>query len=95
MQKTMPVEPISIMKQRPHNVLRKLEAGPVLLSVRGKGAAVMTSIEEWNQIADELHRYRVIAEAKRIAARNDANETWTSGAEMRRIMAERGVHVED
>lgn len=67
--------------------------GPVVVMSRATPKAVMVSPEEWNRIAEELRRYRLLAEARRIIERNDANNSWVSGSEVREKMAKRGVHV--
>ena len=41
--------------------LRKLAQGPVLLLQRSKPAAVLVWPDTWNQIAEELARYRRMA----------------------------------
>ena len=71
-----------------------LEDGPVLLTARTERFGVLVSVDEWNRIAARLELLEDLQEARRIIARNDANDSWVSGEEIRRRMAERGVHVE-
>ena len=82
--------------QRDHNsILGLLGKGPVVLTQHSKPAAVIVDPEQWDKMARRLQMLETINEARQIEARNDANNSWTSGEEMRRIMAERGVHVEN
>jgi len=83
------------MNRVPGDVLAMLPHNPVVLMQRSKPAAVMVHPDQWNAIAEELRQFRIIAEARRIEARNDANNSWISGEEMRRMMAERGANVAD
>lgn len=89
----LPTRPITDMNRVPGDVLAMLPQNPVVLMQRSQPAAVMIHPDQWNAIAEELRRFRIIAEARRIEAINDANNSWTSGEEMRRMMAERGVNV--
>jgi PHD/YefM family antitoxin component YafN of YafNO toxin-antitoxin module len=91
----LPSRPVTDMNRVPSDVLAMLTNNPVVLMQRSQPAAVMVHPDQWNAIAEELRRFRVIAEARRIEARNDASNSWTSGEEMRRMMAERGVNVGD
>jgi len=42
--------------------------GPVLLTARGRTAAVLLSPEKWNEIAERLQQSELLLEAKRIEA---------------------------
>lgn len=90
MQKTMRVEPISAMQQRPQQVLEQLSEGPVMLSVRGKGAAVVTSIEDWDRIADRLNFLERSALADQ-RSRSVAAGEWVSSQEVDQTFAEMGI----
>lgn len=48
--------PISDIKNKPTEVLELVEKGPVILTTRGSGVAVVTSINEWNTMALRLAR---------------------------------------
>ncbi|MEM7536221.1 MAG: hypothetical protein AAF639_28820 [Chloroflexota bacterium] len=52
------IEPITTMARDHTALISKLDNGPVILAHRSKPAAVLVSINEWNQIADELARLR-------------------------------------
>ena len=92
---TLPqIESITRFQKNHTNVLSLLDKGPVILTQHSKPAAVMIAPNEWDAIARELSRFRVIAEARRIEARNDANDSWVSDDELLGQLAERGVHVE-
>ncbi|MCE7986862.1 MAG: hypothetical protein DYG89_37285 [Caldilinea sp. CFX5] len=53
----------------------------------------IVSVEQQDQIAKEVSTLRLLAEARRIAARNDAEQSWVSSTEMRKRMAKHGVMV--
>ena len=50
--------PITKIKSDPGEVLTMIEQGPILITNRGSGAAVMTSLTEWNRIAEQLARLK-------------------------------------
>ncbi|MEM7536676.1 MAG: hypothetical protein AAF639_31125 [Chloroflexota bacterium] len=52
------IEPITTMARDHTALISKLDNGPVILAHRSKPTAVLVSIDEWNQIADELARLR-------------------------------------
>lgn len=93
MEQVQQIEPITQMQKQPNSVLTKLATGPVILAQRSRPAAVLVSVEQWDQIAKELSELRLLAESRRIAARNDADHSWVSSAEMRKRMAKHGVVV--
>lgn len=93
MEQVQQIEPITQMQKHPNAVLAKLAAGPVILAQRSRPTAVLVSVEQWDQIAKELSTLRLLAESRRIAARNDADRSWVSSAEMRERMAKHGVVV--
>jgi PHD/YefM family antitoxin component YafN of YafNO toxin-antitoxin module len=94
--RTLPqIEPITRLQKNHGSILRMLANGPVILTQHSKPAAVMIAPDQWDNIAKRLQMLETVAEARRIEARNDANNSWTSGEEMRRMMAERGVNVGD
>ncbi len=93
MEPVQQIEPITQMQKQPKSVLAKLVAGPVILTQRSRPAAVLVSVEQWDQIAEEVSTLRLLAESRRIAARNDADQSWVSSTEMRKRMAKHGVVV--
>jgi len=58
-----------------------------------KPTTQIVSVEQWDQIAQEVSTLRLLAESRRIAARNDAEHSWVSSAEMHKRMAKHGVVV--
>lgn len=60
--------PISDMRNHQVEVLTMAQKGPVLLTTRGRTAAVLLSPEKWNEIAKRLHHLELLLEAKRIEA---------------------------
>jgi prevent-host-death family protein len=55
------IVPISDLKLHHAQVLGRLAKGPVVLAQRSRPKAVLVSIEEWNQRAEELAHYRHLA----------------------------------
>lgn len=47
---TPQILPISDMRNRHPEVLKKLEKGPVFLTLRGEGTAVLLSTEQWERL---------------------------------------------
>jgi prevent-host-death family protein len=62
------IVPITDFRIRQGEVLTKLSKGPVFLAQRSKPAAVLVSMREWEQIQEELKRFRRHAEADEILA---------------------------
>ena len=85
---------ISQMGKRPDIVTPMLKNGPIVITSRSEQIGVMVDIDEWNRTAIELRNLRLLAESRRIADRNDANDSWIDGDEMDRRMAARGVVVD-
>jgi len=91
--------PISNIKNKPTEVLDLVEKGPIILTTRGNGVAVVASISEWNKIATQLAERQfsqveveAIIEAYR---RRDANRPTITIEEHKARMAERYGHVAD
>jgi len=63
--------PISDIKNKPTEVLELVEKGPVILTTRGSGVAVVTSINEWNTMAQRLARLERLMRLR--AARQSKN----------------------
>lgn len=60
--------PISDMRNHQVELLSMAQRGPVLLTARGRTAAVLLSPEKWNEIAERLHHLELLLDAKRIEA---------------------------
>jgi antitoxin StbD len=59
--------PISELRQRQNEILRRIETSPVVLTQHGRAAAVLVSPECWNAIVEELEDLRdlqLVAEQK-------------------------------
>ena len=84
----MPVTvPISELRLHQSEVLEKLSEGPVLLTQRGRGAAVLTSLETWNRLMqrmEDLHDALDVMEA-----RQNPEPT----VDLDEYLARRGEHV--
>jgi PHD/YefM family antitoxin component YafN of YafNO toxin-antitoxin module len=74
-------------------VFALVEQGPVVVLSKATPKAVMVSVDEWNRIANRLEMLEALAEAQRIEARNNANQSWISSSEMRERLAKRGLDV--
>jgi prevent-host-death family protein len=46
--------PISEIRKRQSEILVQLNAGPVILTQRGRAAAVMVSPKQWNRLIEKL-----------------------------------------
>ena len=81
------------LKSNTNDAFQMAEHGPVIVLSKATPKAVLVSPDEWNRIARRLKMLDALLEAQRIEARNDANESWVSSAEMRARLAKRGVNV--
>ena len=54
--------PISQLRQRQSDVLRKLPDGPVVLTQHGRAMAVMVSPDQWNHLAESLAEVHKVLE---------------------------------
>lgn len=63
--------PISDIKNKPTEVLELVEKGPVILTTRGSGVAVVASINEWNTMAQRLARLERLMRLRAARQRND------------------------
>ena len=82
MQTVPQIEPITSFVRNHKATLAKLAHGPVILSQRGHSAAVLTSIERWDEICDyiaklEQDRRSMVAAQKLEALRNSDQPTYT------------------
>ena len=48
--------PANALQENPSTVLNKLKQGPVFLTQSGRGAAVMLSLQTWDQLGAELEQ---------------------------------------
>jgi prevent-host-death family protein len=46
--------PISDLRQRQNQVLRKLSEGPVILTQHGRASVVLVSPEQWNLMVEQI-----------------------------------------
>jgi prevent-host-death family protein len=65
MQPSPQVEPVSNLQRGAPAVLRKLADGPVFLAQRGRLAAAVVSIKDWDEMVNELARLRRMVEYDR------------------------------
>ena len=81
------------LKSNTNGAFQMAEEGPVVVLSKATPKAVLVSPDEWNRVAKRLKMLEALLEAQRIKARNDANNSWVSSAEMRERLAKRGVNV--
>lgn len=79
MQLVPQVQPITNMQRNYNHVVSLLDNGPVFLTQRSETTAVLIQPSQWNQLVRELENHRLLAESRRISARNDANDSWVDG----------------
>ena len=48
------IAPISDFRSRQNELLQQLAEGPLVLTQHGRAAAVLVSLEEWNQLIEQL-----------------------------------------
>ena len=48
------VVPISDLRHRQNEIIERLDEGPVILTQRGRGTAVLLSLERWKEIQQQL-----------------------------------------
>lgn len=85
--------PISELRRQQDKILKMAESAPVVLMSRSEPAGVLVSPQEWNRIVNRLKQLEALQEARSNIARNDANNSWVSSAEMRKRMQEKGLDV--
>jgi prevent-host-death family protein len=81
------------LKANANEAFAMAEKGPVVVLSRATPKAVLVAPDEWNRIAKRLKMLEALQEAQQIEARNDANQSWISSAEMKARLAKRGVNV--
>ena len=89
------VAPISDMRNHQVEVLSMAKKGPVMLTARGRTAAVLLSAEKWNEIAARLQQLELLLEAKQIEAEiaNDPARLITDEELERQIAAKIALNV--
>lgn len=81
------------LKSNTNGAFEMAEKGPVIVLSRATPKAVLISPGEWNRIARRLRIFEIQQEAREIEARNDAEQSWVSSAEMKERLAKRGLDV--
>ncbi|RIK29391.1 MAG: hypothetical protein DCC55_38040 [Chloroflexi bacterium] len=90
MQPTPQIVPISDFRLHQDRVLGQLEQGPVIFAQRGRPAAVLVAVEEWDKIAKELAHYkRLILLEER--SREVAAGNYMTQEEVEQGLRERGL----
>jgi prevent-host-death family protein len=67
--------PISSLRQRQEDVLKKIDDGPVVLTQHGRAAVVLVSPIQWNQLMSELEDLQDAIDA--VEARQEAGTSLT------------------
>jgi prevent-host-death family protein len=65
MQPTPQVEPISRLSRDHNSLMRMIGNGPVWLTQRAKAAAVIVSVKQWDEIAQQMADLRRQLQAER------------------------------
>ena len=73
MQLVPQIEPITRMARDHKALVDKLANGPVVLSSHSKAAAVMVSVQTWNQMVKRLQQYDEAEVTRRNMLEADAN----------------------
>jgi antitoxin Phd len=75
----MQTVPISEIRKRQNEILTQLNAGPVILTQRGRAAAVMVSPEQWDRL---IERLRDLEEALDVRAAQEIEARISVGEEL-------------
>ena len=96
MQRVQQIIPISHFRTEQDSILQLVDQAPVILAQRSKPRAVLVNVDEWNAIADELFRLRMLAESRRIEAASDP-QSWPTlnMAELVAKVQQHGVEASD
>lgn len=62
------MESVTSLRNNYNALIARLSEGPIVLSQHAKGAAVLVSIEQWNEIAKQLKVLEGLLGAKRKVA---------------------------
>ncbi len=81
------------LKANTNQAFALAENGPVIVLSKATPKAVLISPDEWNRIAKRLRMLEALVEVQRIEARNEAEQSWITSAEMKKRLAKRGVDV--
>lgn len=81
------VEPVTQLQRNYQVVLDKLDAGPVILSNRGKAAAVVMSVEDYDQLRGKAAMYERQVDGDLAVRAND----WVSDDEVTETFTRAGV----
>lgn len=88
----LPTLPITDLRTKQPEVLKRLQEAPVVLTHHGHGAAVLVSPAQWNTQQAELHRLRLLVEAMQIKAKG---EPTVPLAEVKRRIAAKKATIHD
>jgi prevent-host-death family protein len=76
------VAPISDLRHRQNEIIAALVEGPVILTQRGHGTAVLLSMEQWKQMVRQLGElWEALEEAEDVRAANEIEARIASGEE--------------
>ena len=81
------------LKSNTNEAFEMVKKGPVVILSKATPKAVLVAPDEWNRIAKRLQLLEAQLEAQQIEARNDADNSWVSSAELKARLAKRGVNV--
>jgi prevent-host-death family protein len=76
------VAPISDLRHRQNEIIEALVEGPVILTQRGHGTAVLLSMEQWKRMMRQLGElWEVLEEAEDVRAVDEIEARIASGEE--------------
>ncbi len=61
--RALPTRPMSLMQQRPTEILTLLRESPVILAQRSHGTAILCDIDQWNRLIERLEDLEDIVDA--------------------------------
>jgi prevent-host-death family protein len=74
MNSVVEVAPLSDLRNRQREIMAQVVKGPVILTERGRGAAVLISMEEWQAINEQLRASGEVQGIKDLYAEFDIEE---------------------
>ena len=100
MQAALEAVPITTFKNGPTEIVEKIAKQPLMLTQHGRSIAVVVSLEQWNDIVDQLEERQftkthmdALATAYHNRLRGDSD--YVDGEDLKAMMAERNSHVAD
>lgn len=90
MQSIPRIMPVSDLRTKHKEMFGTLNEGPIVLAQRSKPTAVLVSVEQWSNTAEELKRLQRIIESDAALARMEAGD-YVTEEEYEQILQENGL----